>query len=197
MTLYLTSDPHLGHAKVAELRGYANAETHDLAVMHSYAETLTPNDDLWILGDISSGSSTGERHALATLAQLAEETGARLHLVAGNHDSCSPIHRNAWRRHAVFLAVFESVQSLARRRGPDRRDVLMSHYPYPAAGDGPHRPGARYQYARVPDGPAWLLHGHTHQPERLSGPRSIHVGWDAWRRPVPWHEIETLIKENA
>ena len=72
MTLYLTSDTHLGHAKVAELRGYANAETHDLAVMHSYAETLTPNDDLWILGDISSGSSTGERHALATLAQLAE-----------------------------------------------------------------------------------------------------------------------------
>lgn len=196
--VFFTSDPHLGHAKVAEIRGFDSIEAHDDTVMASYYRALQLGGALWVLGDISSGSSTGEREALQKFRDLREMTGAAIHLIVGNHDSASPIHRNAHTRQRVFMDAFDSVQTFARRRGPGRRDVLLSHYPYPEAGDGPHREGARYLYARIPDGPAWLLHGHTHQPEFRSGPRSLHVGWDAHRGPVAWGEIEQIIeKEEA
>ena len=201
MSVYLTSDPHFGHAKVASIRGFTTTDEHDDAVIESYFSMMPSDgrrevDDLWILGDLTSGGRTAEEYALERLRYFSLWSGTRLHLVEGNHDSCSSIHRDGWKRQERFLKVFESVHAFARRRGPGRVPVFLSHYPYPEAGDGPHREGARYLEYRLPDHGHWLLHGHTHQPEKLSGPRSIHVGWDAWRRPVTWGEIEKIIKEE-
>lgn len=44
----------------------------------------------------------------------------------------------------------------------------------------------------------WLLHGHTHSHTAMNGdlPRQIHVGWDAWRRPVSEAEILHLIRSS-
>lgn len=193
MTVYLTSDLHFGHKRVSEIRGFATTHDHDNAIYESL-DQLRKGDDLWILGDLSA-STTGESIARARLAVLRGATGTRLHLIEGNHDRCSSIHRDGWKHQPRFLEVFDSVQAYARRRGPERAPVLMSHYPYASAGDGPGRGAARYLEYRLPDMGHWLCHGHTHQSERVSGPRSIHVGWDAWRRPVRWDEIETIIKE--
>lgn len=193
MTIYVTADPHFGHVKVSELRGFDSTEEHDKAVLRSYYDKLGSRDDLWILGDLTAGGRAQEERALGLLHQLRQAQGTRLHLVTGNHDSCSPIHRDSWSRQARFMEVFTSVQSMARRRGPGKIPVFMSHFPYAEAGDGPHREGARYPEYRLPDLGHWLLHGHTHQPEQISGPRSLHVGWDAWRRPVAWNEIEAFI----
>lgn len=194
MTVYLTSDPHFGHELVAGLRGFGTIGEHDAAVLHSYYR-LRAGDDLWILGDLSSGGRRAEERALEILHTYREVSGVRLHLVEGNHDSCASIHRDGWKRQRRFLEVFESVHAFVRRRGPERVPVLLSHYPY--EGDGPERGPERYGYARLKDTGAWLLHGHTHQTEKISGPRQIHVGWDAWRRPVAWDEIEKIIHEET
>lgn len=191
MGVYLTSDLHLGHRLVSDLRGFTTIAQHDDAVLASITAPLTSADDLWILGDLSGGGRAAEDRALDLLAQVRVETGARLHLVEGNHDSVASIHRNGWKQQERFRAVFVSIQAFARRRGPYGTAVLFSHYPY--QGDGPGRGDGRYRYARVPDTGAWLVHGHTHDSERRSGPREIHVGWDAWRRLVEWGEIEEII----
>lgn len=191
MTIYLTSDPHFGHQLVSDLRGFPNVNEHDGRVLESYTRGIGTGDDLWILGDLSGGGRRAEDRALEILLALRATTGVRLHLVEGNHDSCASIHRDGWKRQGTFLSVFESVHAFVRRRGPGRVPVLMSHYPY--EGDGPERGPERYGYARLKDTGAWLLHGHTHQTERVSGLRQIHVGWDAWRRPVAWDEIEKII----
>lgn len=196
MTVFLSSDPHFGHLKVASIRGFATTQAHDDDVYGSYRRTLKGGDDLWILGDLSANRA-GEEQALEMLWVLKRDTGARLHLVSGNHDSVSGIHRDGYKHQKRFMLTFDSVQDFARKRGPNREKVMLSHYPFAAAGDGPHREGARYLEYRLPDLGDWLLHGHTHQPERVSGPRSIHVGWDAWQRPVSWGEIEQIIKEEA
>ena len=43
-----------------------------------------------------------------------------------------------------------------------------------------------------------VLHGHTHSTEKVSfsacGTPQLHVGWDAWGRPVRFHEIVALLK---
>ncbi|AXE39115.1 hypothetical protein JS278_01959 [Acidipropionibacterium virtanenii] len=185
MSVYLTSDLHISHRKVAGIRGFDDLAAHDRTVMSSLHKKLRAEDDLWILGDLSA-STDGEAEALALLAELP----CRLHLVCGNHDRVSAIHRDGWKHQRRFMEVFTSVSEFARRRGPDGVQVLLSHYPY---GDADHTDRARYTQWRLPDEGAWLCHGHTHQPERISGPRQIHVGWDAWHRPVAWHEIEKII----
>ena len=43
-----------------------------------------------------------------------------------------------------------------------------------------------------------VLHGHTRSTEKVSfsacGTPQLHVGWDAWGRPVRFHEIVALLK---
>ncbi|MFC7450527.1 metallophosphatase [Rhodococcus daqingensis] len=202
MSVYFTSDLHLGHAKIAEHRGYGTTEHHDTAIYGALC-ALPRGSQLWILGDISAGSRGAETYALAMLGAIANE-GVELHLIAGNHDSCHPMHRDAHKHQRRFLDVFWTVQPFARRR-IGAEPVLLSHFPY----KGDHTPQDRATQYRLRDEGMWLLHGHTHAPDRLSGGRmgpdgrwwtghrQIHVGWDAWQRPVHLDELDELIAGGA
>ena len=72
----------------------------------------------------------------------------------------------------------------------------------------------RYPQWRLPNEGARLLHGHTHGAERATvdaediytlasaapvrriyTSREIHVGWDAWARPVADHVLADLMTE--
>lgn len=68
---WFTSDLHLGHPFVAELRGYdrgdADVERHDAAILGNLTAALSPGDTLWVLGDISSGWGPQEERALSLL----------------------------------------------------------------------------------------------------------------------------------
>ena len=176
MTDYITSDPHLGHQRVAELRGYSSVESHNEAWMDS-CSALRKGDQLWILGDLTGGGRLAE--ALNLLGRLP----AGLHLVLGNHDQAHPMHRDSHRRMGLYYPTFTSVQLHARKSIAGTR-VLLSHYPY----TGDRGPDRDTQW-RLPDEGRPLLHGHTHVPLALSkslkGTHQIHVGWDTWHRPVP------------
>lgn len=166
MARYWIADLHLGHAKVAELRGFTQdvgkfddqpLYRHDETIMQQL-RALSANDEVWVLGDISSGRPEAEERALLMLSFIP----ASLHLIAGNHDSVSSTHRHGYRQQRRFLEVFDSVQQFGRVR-LHGRDVLMSHYPYARSGDGHGRGVARYAEYRLPDEGLPLIHGHTHQ----------------------------------
>lgn len=184
MARYWTSDLHLGHPLVATLRGFGTVEAHDKEILEQIA-ALAPTDHLWILGDISSGRPEHEQAALAALADMR----VLMHLIAGNHDSVSGTNRTAYKRQRQWLTVFESVQQFGVVRLGGKR-VLMSHYPYAHAGDGPGRGPERFTEYRLTDVGRLLLHGHTHQDrEHVTGTRGharmYSVGWDAHRHLVP------------
>lgn len=159
MSRYWIADLHLGHAKVAELRGFKSYQEHDDHILRQL-DKLTDGDMLWVLGDISSGSSRGEKYALSSL----KEIKGQKHLIAGNHDSVSSIHRIGYKKQREWLEVFDSVQQFGRIKLSGHH-VLMNHYPYARSGDGPGREGSRYLKYRFPDVGAPLIHGHTHQNE--------------------------------
>ena len=105
---WFTSDLHLGHPFVAELRGYGNSgeidadvERHDETILNNLTSALAPGDTLWVLGDISSGWGPQEERALDLLAQAFSGLDVTVHLIAGNHDSCHPLHANSAERSAV------------------------------------------------------------------------------------------------
>lgn len=153
---FWVADLHLGHEKVAQLRGFAETADHDAAVLEQLL-ALNPSDTVWVLGDLASSKTTDQLRSLDLLADVP----ATLHLIAGNHDMVSSIHRDGWKHQRLFLQVFESVQQFGRIR-LNGEPVLMSHYPYARAGDGPGRAGTRYLEYRLPDEEHPLIHGHTH-----------------------------------
>ncbi|GEB46918.1 serine/threonine protein phosphatase [Microbacterium testaceum] len=173
MTVHYTSDLHIGHARVAAIRGYADTDAHDDALADSWRATVRKDDVVYVLGDIAV---SGWPYALAFLAALP----GRKHLVAGNHDPVHPMHRRTFTRSmGRFLEVFETVSPFVRRRVAGH-EVFLSHFPYLEWGDGPDRPARpQYDQYRLPDLGKPLLHGHTHGTEREHG-HSLHVGLDAW-----------------
>lgn len=203
------ADLHLGHAKVADLRGFASVREHDTHILSQLAD-LEPWDTLWVLGDISSGKPEDERIALALLDQM---VNAEMHLIAGNHDSVSSIHRQGFKKQREWLEVFDSVQQFGRVR-INGASVMMSHYPYARSGDGPGRPGSRYNEYRLSDMGLPLIHGHTHHTEPhmpgMSGfaPRQSDgwflpdlsqfcVSWDTRRGPVHESTLNDWIERIA
>ncbi len=57
MSLWFTSDLHLGHTLVAENRGFETPRLHDNAILDALSK-VPADDELWILGDLSSSRST-------------------------------------------------------------------------------------------------------------------------------------------
>lgn len=202
---FWTADLHLGHAKVAELRGFASVREHDTHILSQLAE-LDHWDTLWLLGDISSGKPEDERIALALLDQM---VNAEMHLIAGNHDSVSSIHRGGFKRQREWLEVFDSVQQFGRVR-INGSNVLMSHYPYARSGDGPGRGPGRYDEYRLQDTGMPLVHGHTHHTEphmtrtqRVYGPPGASPAWEDREVPdlqqfcVSWDAHRGLVHEST
>lgn len=188
-----TADLHIGHEKVAQLRGFDSTTHHDYHVLDTITDTLQPGDRLWILGDLSGGR--GEDEALDHLAALSDQAGAELHLIAGNHDSIHPMHRHSEERHEEFREVFASIDSLGTFRH-NKAKVLLSHFPY----QGDHRE-ERYPEYRLRDLGTPLIHGHTHATEKVDrtavGTLQICVSLDAWNlKPASKEHITKLINQE-
>ena len=205
-TIHFTSDLHLGHEKVAALRGFASSEEHDHAVAFRWLDTVGPRDRVYVLGDV-----TGDSRALGKAFDLLGLLPGQKHLIAGNHDAVHPMNRNAHKRLRDYLDVFASVASTGTVKIADET-VLLSHFPYTR-----DRAETRYPQWRLPNLGKWLLHGHTHGTERATvegehlhawgqtspvktifRSREIHVGLDAWDlTPVSIDTVAHLIKEHS
>ena len=186
---WFTSDLHLGHNRVAGIRGFDNTDRHDETIIRNWTSRVRDRDTIYVLGDLTCDRRKRE-YALAVI----EELPGTKHLISGNHDDVSSIHRTGWKYLSYYLKVFASVRDFARIR-IRKADILMSHYPY----DG-DRPGDfRYSEYRLPDCGVPLLHGHTHLANQTLHwsarvTPQVHVGLDAWGLfPVPLASIERLL----
>jgi len=184
---WFTSDLHLAHRMVAALRGYDDLDDYHAHLVDTWNAHVRPSDTVWNLGDVTLGP-------VEQVAEVLRSLNGTQHLVAGNHDRCSPMFRQAHSQQRRWLEHFASVHAFARRR-MHKTDVLLSHFPY--RGEGSRDIPDRHTQYRLPNEGLPLVHGHTHDPEqRLTHDRGtpmLHVGWDAWQRPVSLHEVETLL----
>lgn len=187
MTIFYTSDLHLSHEKVAATRGFADTVAHDMHVRTTWFKHVRPADEVWILGDLTGGGHLD--YALAFISGLPGDK----HLILGNHDQAHPMHHNGHRKLSRYLQVFRTVQLHGAHRIAGRT-VLLSHFPY--RGDSPGGGGVdRHVEWRLRDQGKPLLHGHTHSGlVRLNPDNVLHVGWDAWFRPVSQEEIADLLR---
>lgn len=196
--VFFTSDLHLGHRLVAELRGFDSLVEHDSTLAARWDSTVQAGDHVWVLGDLTLGPIE------AAFTWIDSRPGTK-HLVLGNHDEIFPGHSESQRRWATRWDgrhPFASIQTVARRRIAGR-GVLLSHFPYPGTSEGTDATGRpfddRYLQYRLIDLGLPLLHGHIHRPEKATtserGTTQIHIGLDAWDLcPVPISEVARMLK---
>lgn len=179
---YYWSDLHLGHQRVAETRGFSTVQEHDEHIAAAWRRTVKENDIVWVLGDISGGSHEPALELISTLP-------GRKKIIWGNHDKGHSAHQGGTEAAQAFLKVFESADSVGRRR-VDGMQFMLSHFPYTGERGGRQD---RYPEFRLRDLGQWLVHGHVHQEWSLRG-RQINVGVNRWMDgPVPESTILTII----
>ncbi len=196
-TTWFTSDLHLGHPFVAELRGFSNVEEHDRQILDGVTAAVKPGDVLWVLGDISSGWGPQEDRALELLdatftsirsafnSDRGNEAPGGIHLISGNHDSCHPIHLEAFTAQRKFLEVFDSVQS-AQKLEWSGREVWLNHFPRP----GFDHEGMSSRHDEIRLSAPHIVHGHLHSSHPIVGPGLVDVGLDAWElKPVAQDKV--------
>jgi calcineurin-like phosphoesterase family protein len=214
MENWATSDIHFGHDNIIDYcnRPFHNTFNEDLSLwetrveemnrqlIENWNETVAPNDTVWVLGDGAMGK-------LKLTVPLFKKCHGKKKLLPGNHDAC-------WfggkKNHASWVELYEAAgfeivgNSVEDGGGIIRLDdyfdgkrVDACHFPF--SGDS----GAnddRYLTWRPADHGQFLLHGHTHNPERVNpdNPRAIHVGTDAWNyRPVNFSVLHDLMNQAA
>ena len=225
---YLTSDTHLAHPFVAALRGYVrpeyaehsprelqsmaangdidlnqavNVDKHDERIITMMNDTMTKHDEIYILGDLSSGSRRSMEKAVELVSHLHVPRSNR-HLILGNHD-------NLTRNHSSMNLLLEQFADVSMNGfiTIDGRNLLMSHFQFrrhfedDAHDDrlSTNYDAMRYaRYAPVDDGHTLLLHGHTHavEPFEFNDPSEVNIGYDAWRRLVSEEDIVSLMDDG-
>lgn len=198
MTVWFTSDLHLGHCLVADKRGFATVQDHDEVLLDNWDKTVKPDDVVWVVGDIAVSKP------LDALAEIRGLPG-RKRLILGNHDKAHPMYRDAFKWFGKYTETFEWVTTSARIK-VNGTEVLLSHFPYVR-----DRGDARNTQWRLPDERLPLLHGHTHGRERLTNTLiypgfgegedyervEVHVGADAWDfTPVSDLQVHKLLQEG-
>lgn len=186
-TIFFTSDLHLGHKRVSELRGFATPEEHDAHIISVWNKRVTNRDIVYILGDIAVHKYEN------ALDIIKNQLNGTKHLISGNHDVVHPMHHRGQSRaeQLRWLETFETITPFLRKKY-NGSEFLLSHFPYESWGDGEYREGSRYNQYRIPDTGIPLIHGHTHGTER-GHDNMLHVGWDAWGEPVNIKLVETWL----
>jgi len=218
--VWVTSDGHIGHFAIANMRFEARAAQmqmeystdpndvgHRQAVIDWHSDMLArrwdsvvgKDDIVYYLGDLSMD---GKANAETAIDWIRARPGTK-RLIPGNHDPVMPgVNRDAGKWMVRYLHAFEWVFPYYRYKVAGT-NVLMSHFPYQGGGD--HTEVERFGQYRLPFLGEWLLHGHTHSDqktwasEEYSGShRQIHVGVDAWDyTPVAMDTIAEIIKEKT
>lgn len=201
MTIFFTSDLHIGDRSVARYRGFGDdgAPYHDDTLARRWDRTVGDDDEVWVLGDLS-----GSQNRQAALEWVSDRTGTK-HLITGNNDRAHPMHPDASAALALYLEVFDSVASAGRQEwilpGRDTpTEVLLSHFPFSGEGD---RMEDRFTQWRLRDMGMPVIHGHVHTEKKVTysdpkGTLQIHVGVDAWSlKPVPQDQLTALMIHPA
>lgn len=84
---YFTSDLHIGHDKefIWRSRGFSSVEEHDKEILKRWNETVTPEDTVYILGDLCMDKNEKEWN------DVYKNLNGKKFMIIGNHDTDNKI----------------------------------------------------------------------------------------------------------
>jgi len=142
MTIFVTSDLHFGHENIlkycSESRPFSNVDEMDEALIEEWNAVVSPNDDIYNLGDFSF-------HRPEKTVEILNRLNGRHHLVCGNHDGAiTRMLKKGATLNDLNLASVSNYLEIKYHR----QKIVMFHYPI-VSWNGMHRGSI-------------MLHGHSH-----------------------------------
>jgi calcineurin-like phosphoesterase family protein len=112
--IYFTADTHFGDPRVLRIdrRPFANIAEHDDALAQNWNDVVSPEDEVWHLGDFMSPKA-------GDCAEVLGRLNGRKHLVVGNNDPASTARSPGW----------DSVQHYAELRLAGFH-LILCHYAF-------------------------------------------------------------------
>ena len=170
MTIYFTSDLHLGHANIIKYskRPFASVTEMDEGLIKNWNIKVKQQDTVYFLGDFAFAQQD-------RCKELLEQLNGNIYLCRGNHDK--PL-RSLYK---YFVDVFD-LRTISIE-DPDAA-IVLCHFPLLT--------WDKQRYNSI------HLHGHCHGGLTLDKKvRRLDVGVDAWNyAPVSYDEIKQFLKDN-
>jgi calcineurin-like phosphoesterase family protein len=173
--IFFTSDLHLWHVNLLKFcpntrKGSTELEMNEF-LRETWNEQVSPEDTVYLLGDISWGTTADTIEFLNLL------NGVK-HLVLGNHDTRI--------NHSSYKGVFASI-NIYREIKIDGINIVLFHFPI-------------IEWNKMHHG-SYHLYGHVHGKElRAMGGRSMDVGIDARptgdMKLWTWEEIHEILSKK-
>ena len=151
--VFFTSDFHLFHKNILRFdkRPFDNLEEMHEVILENWNNTVTPDDTVIYLGDLSFARNEEK----AEVTDFLNKLNGTIHYVLGNHDRFEDIKN---------MKRFASVQ--------DYLEVNITHFT--AQGDSSQKVKTAqtmfscmhypiYSWNKAHHGESWLIHGHCHQ----------------------------------
>ena len=189
--IWFTSDLHLCHDKdfVWQARGFNDVDEMNWAIVKRWNETVYPDDDVYILGDLILNDV---EWGLKLLSKL----NGYIHIIRGNHDTDAKVERYMELPNVIsveYATIFRYKKAI----------FWLSHYPTITANYDDDKPWAQHLVN---------LFGHTHQTDPFyyldkgdyytgqqatSNPYMYNVGVDAHNcTPISIDEIIADIRKK-
>ena len=139
--IWFTSDWHIGHDKdfCYKPRGFSSPEEMDTAILERCNEVVTPNDELWILGDLAMSGLVSEWDRVFTSLNC-----KNVHYLQGNHDTDNKMDRYD----QIYKFEYHGYADVLKYS--KHKTFYLSHYPTIVSNYGEEK---RF---------FWNLSGHTH-----------------------------------
>ena len=158
--IFFTSDPHLGHDKdfVYDARGFETIEEMNAEIIRRWNATVFPDDDVYILGDLTLGD-------IEEGIRLIGKLNGYLHIIRGNHDTDKKVERYLELPNVVSVQYADVLKY-------GKAVFWLGHYPTITANYDDDKPWAQHVVC---------LFGHTHQEQPFynNNPYMYNVGMDA------------------
>jgi len=147
--VYFISDLHLGHEKLAELRGFPDSYKHDRRLIERWNSKVNKKDLVYILGDITM--ENGKCY------YLLNELIGRKKVILGNHDAIKNV--------PTLLNYCEGVAGSLIYKSKKYGRILLTHIPVLEQElNGEYRKPF-----------AFNIHGHIHNSYKIKNPKYINV----------------------
>ena len=113
--IFFTGDTHFADRRilVIDRRPFPSLKAHDEALIANWNEAVSPDDEVWHLGDFTRGGPAGYPE------ELLSRLNGRKHLIVGNNDPIDTTGASGW----------HSVQHYAELM-VDGRLLVLCHYPF-------------------------------------------------------------------
>lgn len=180
---FFTGDTHFRHTNIIKYcnRPFASTDEHDKGLINNWNSVVTPNDDVYHVGDFAFLKHPRAMVDDLTFNNLISRLNGTIHFLWGNHDKELFKFKNdiikKWGKKFIFLGHYYELKH-------EGQFIVLSHYA--------HRVWNKSHHG------SWHLYGHSHGtlPDD-SHARSIDVGVDCHNyRPIEFNQVKEIMAKK-